>query len=325
MANNITVSLHQAAQKEFDYQNKIKSGQIVPSTSGFKFIDSKLLGGANDTDVIMIAALTGVGKSTLALQIGYNLCTLNKQNRVLYFSFEMQDRKLSAKLIAGKIQKSLKEMYDKDDSQIDAEHFNMFIDVPFDIIDFPMNADMIESVCNKYCDKYPDWRCHFIFDHSMIVKNRSGDNSMETLEAIGNLCNNTKKLNSRVYWVVSQLNDNIQDYKRLEKPSGQIPRLEDIYGSKTLPHACNNIVVLCRPSQMNLPKGGFGPKHYPLKQKNSKQEYIYAVTVKARDGELGIDVLLDNLQYSQLIEPSEKFLQKFYETYDKKEDPNLEL
>ena len=325
MSNSITVSLHQAAHKELDYQNKIKSGEIVPSTSGFKFIDSKLLGGANDTDVIMIAALTGVGKSTLALQIGYNICTLNKQNRVLYFSFEMQDRKLAAKLIAGKIQKSLKEMYDKDGSQVDAEHFDTFKDVPFDIIDFPMNADLIENVCNKYCIKYPDWRCHFIFDHSMIVKNRSGDNSMETLEAIGNLCNNTKKINSRVYWIVSQLNDNIQDYKRLEKPSGQIPRLEDIYGSKTLPHACNNIVVLCRPSQMNLPKGGFGPKGYPLKQKNSNREYIYAVTVKARDGGLGIDVLLDNLQYSQLIEPSEKFLQKFYETYDKKENSNLEL
>mgnify|MGYP001385359155 CR=1 FL=1 len=211
MSNKITVSLHQAAQKEYVYQQKIKNGEIIPSTSGFKFIDSKLLGGANDTDVIMIAALTGVGKSTLALQIGYNLCTLNTKNRVLYFSFEMQDRKLSAKLIAGKIQKSLKDMYTADNPQVDAEHFDMFKDVPFDIIDIPLNITTIENICNKYCEEYPDWRCHFIFDHSMIVKNRTGDNSMETLEAIGNLCNNTKKINSRANWIVFHLNNTIQD------------------------------------------------------------------------------------------------------------------
>ena len=148
---SVIVSLHEAAQKELEYQNKIKSGEIIPSTCGYRFIDSRLLGGANDTDVILISALTGVGKSTLGLSIGYNIATLNKNDRVLYFSFEMADRKLSAKLISTKIKKSLREMYDAGDKHIDPSHFGEFKDIPFDIVDVPMNVDQIEIICNKYC------------------------------------------------------------------------------------------------------------------------------------------------------------------------------
>ena len=317
MSTGTIVSLHQAAQEELDYQSKIRSGEIVPSTCGYRFIDSRLLGGANDTDVILISALTGVGKSTLALKVGYNIATLNKKDRVLYFSFEMARRKLSAKLISTKIKKTLREMYDAGDPSIDPSHFNDFKDIPFDIVDIPLNVDQIEIICNKYCVKYPDQRCHFVFDHSMIVKNRVGDNSMETLEALSIMCNNTKKIGSRVYWIISQLNDKIQDYKRLSTPSGQIPRLEDIYGSKTVPQACNNIVALVRPSEMNLPTKTFGPKNYPLsiKSKGIVWDMIYAVTMKARDGELGIDPLLNDLKYSQLIEFSDTALQEFFLKY----------
>lgn len=310
---SIITSLHGAAQKELAYQSKIKSGEIVPSTSGYRFIDSRLLGGANDTDVILICALTGVGKSTLALEIGYNIATQNVDNRVLYFSFEMPDRKLSAKLISKDIKTSLKEMYDKSIPLVDPEKFQNFKDVPFDIIDIPLNVDQIENVCNKYTAKYPNARCHFMFDHSMIVKNRQGDNSMETLEALSIMCNNTKKNGSRVYWIISQLNDKIQDYKRLSTPSGQIPRLEDIYGSKTVPQACNNIIILVKPSEMNLPTKTFGPKNYPftIKSKDKEIDLVYAVTVKARDGDLGIDPLINNLKFSELRELTPTDLERF--------------
>jgi hypothetical protein len=282
-----------------------------------------LLGGANDTDIILIAALSGVGKSTLMFQIGYNLATMNKNNRVLYFSFEMPGRKLAAKRIAIQIQKSLKEMYDKNTPLTEKKYFDSFENIPFDIIETPIDVNTITIFCNKYCENYPNDRCHFIFDHSMIVKNIKGDNSMETLEALSTVCNDTKKIGSRVYWIVSQLNDKIQDYKRLSVSSGQIPRMEDIYGSKTVPHICNNIIALVRPSEMNLPNPNqFGPNKLPskisysLRKELGKTDIIYAVTIKARDGNLGIDPLLDNLKNSELIELSENSLLTFKNKYN---------
>lgn len=318
------ISLHEAAQQEYNYQSDIKSGNIIPSTTGFNFLDDRLLGGANDTDIILLSALSGVGKSTLMLRIGYNIATLNKNNRVLYFSFEMPGRKLAAKLIAKDIQKSLKEMYSKSDELVDKQHFDSFTDIPFDIVETPIDVNVIASVCNSYCVKYPTDRCHFIFDHSMIVKNIKGDNSMETLEALSIMCNDTKKIGSRVYWIVSQLNDKIQDFRRLNNPAGQIPRMEDIYGSKTVPHVCNNIVAMVKPSEMNLPVyNRFGPNELPFKMglpkfrpDLGKTDVIYAVTIKARDGNLGIDPLLDNLKNSELVEFPADSLVLFKQKYN---------
>lgn len=317
------ISLHDAAQMEYAYQSDIKSGKIIPSTSGYRFIDTRLLGGANDTDIIMISALSGVGKSTLGLRIGYNLATLNKNNRVLYFSFEMPGRKLTAKLIAQDIQQSLKHMYSSDTDLIDRQFFDGFKDIPFDIIETPIDVNVIGAKCNEYCALYPNDRCHFIFDHSMIVKNIKGDNSMETLEALSVMCNETKKIGSRVYWIISQLNDKIQDHARLSKPSGQIPRMEDIYGSKTVAHVCNNIIALVKPSEMNLPNHNkFGPNKLPWVLRYTKRpelgspNIIYAVTMKARDGSLGIDPLLDNLKNSELVELDINALDKFKQAYN---------
>ena len=304
----ILKSLHEAALEGQQYHSDIKTGKIVPSSTGRRYLDDSLLGGTNDSDIILLGGLTGTGKSTEMVEIAYNLATLNKNVRVCFFSFEMPGRKLASKMISKKLQTSLRDMYNKDIPMINEEEYNAFKDIPIDIVEMPFNIYKLESICNQYCLKYPNDRCHFIFDHSMLITNAKGNNSMETLELLSIMCNDTKKIGSRVYFIVSQMNDKIQDYKRLATPGGQLPRMEDVYGSKTVSHACNTMVLLARPAEMHLPSNTYGPNKLPIRGATSyrtklgKMDFIYAVTIKARDGSIGVEPLLCNLKNSELIQ-----------------------
>jgi len=80
--------------KDTSFEDVMKAGNYTQT--GISDIDSKI-GGLYDSDLIILAARTSVGKSALALQIAQNIA---KVKTVLFFSIEMPVKQLVQRLLS---------------------------------------------------------------------------------------------------------------------------------------------------------------------------------------------------------------------------------
>lgn len=318
MSDLIIKSLHQVAQEEYNYISKIRSGEIIPSNTGRRYLNDALLGGTNNSDIILLAGLSSTGKSTEMLQIAYNLATLNKNNRVLFMSLEVPGRKLASKLLSKILQKEVKALYFDPALAHNKSNYDSFLNIPIDIIEVSYTVPVLKAVTDKYCNQYPNDRIHFIFDHTLLVRNSKGDTENETLMALSEFCNDTKNIGSRVYYLVSQLNSSLTDSKRLTTLNGQYPIQADIFGSKHLVHVANNVVIYINPNRLNLPNKFYGIHKLPFGVNLTTPnpiELIYAHSIKTRDGDLRIDPLINNLKHNTLTELDDVKFQTFKDKY----------
>lgn len=86
-----------------EYMNKLdqlheRRGTIVGVPTGFTDLD-RLTGGLQKSDLIVLAARPGIGKSSLALSIAHN-CALKYQNSIAVFSLEMSKDQLAQRLLS---------------------------------------------------------------------------------------------------------------------------------------------------------------------------------------------------------------------------------
>src|SRR5438270_3194721 len=86
-----------------DYMNKLEQlherrGTIVGVPTGFTDLD-RLTGGLQKSDLIVLAARPGIGKSSLALSLAHNTA-VKYQNSIALFSLEMSKEQLAQRLLS---------------------------------------------------------------------------------------------------------------------------------------------------------------------------------------------------------------------------------
>ncbi len=93
-------SLENLTLETFDRLEKLReSGETVSGLkTGFKDLDAKTAG-LQRGDLIIIGARPGMGKTTMAQNIAYNIATINNVG-VLFFSMEMAAREISDRIVS---------------------------------------------------------------------------------------------------------------------------------------------------------------------------------------------------------------------------------
>ena len=88
--------------KVYDRLNELAmSGSDIPGLStGFQDLDKKI-GGLNKTDLILIAARPGMGKTSIALNIALNVAKKNPERTIAFFSLEMSREQLVMRLLSN--------------------------------------------------------------------------------------------------------------------------------------------------------------------------------------------------------------------------------
>lgn len=88
--------------KVYDRLNELAmSGSDIPGLStGFRDLDKKI-GGLNKTDLILIAARPGMGKTSIALNIALNVAKKNPERTIAFFSLEMSREQLVMRLLSN--------------------------------------------------------------------------------------------------------------------------------------------------------------------------------------------------------------------------------
>ncbi len=80
--------------------NKKDGGEGAGMKTGFGKLDSIMIG-LNDTDLIIVAARPGMGKSAFALNIAANVCRGENAKSVCYFSLEMGNEQLVTRMLSS--------------------------------------------------------------------------------------------------------------------------------------------------------------------------------------------------------------------------------
>lgn len=304
------ISLTDAANKVDDRLKTLIGNEktITGYTTGFSFLDKKI-NGLNKGNMIILAGRPGMGKSTLALNIGFKMAQYT-QKPVAYFSLEMDADSLAIKLFAcvgGVDSKHIQSGYltTKERAQL-TEAKDKLVNIPLFIDDKRTNniADIfIKS--KKLKETYKDLGL-VIIDHIGITDKEKDRKFSSDTEELSYKAREVKKMAGELNCPVlclTQLN------RQVEIRDDKTPQMSDLRGSGELEQSADQIILLYR------------EKYYDKKQTSNNDEnkennpdltlaegyqIVELNIAKNRAGEVGRTYLLFNPAFSRFDTPKKE-------------------
>lgn len=219
-------------------------GKITGIKTGFDRFDF-LTWGLQPTDLILIAARPGTGKTSLVLNIIRNTITDNIP--VAFFSLEMSKQQLLYRLISdmAKIngQKFKSGYLERDDWDKITDAASIINDLPLFIDDTGgLHIRQIQRRARKMYKKHKIGL--IVIDYLQLISGDGINENKELTEISKGLKNIAKELNIPVI-ALSQLN------RKLEQRNNKRPILADLRGSGSLEQEADTIVFIYRDEMYN--------------------------------------------------------------------------
>jgi len=317
-------NINTSVDEEQKHVGSVQSGVIKPVRTRYNYINNTMLNGFHTGDIIVLAGMTGGGKTAHGIGVARGIAELNPDCEVLIFSFEYASRKIMSRMMAKDHKQTMKQIYDIE-NKFDLTNYDKLRTLPIWFVETPLNVPTISQAISDFCNKKPDKIVYVVIDHSLLVEGLVGDSERETLKSIGLMINKIKKEVNAIFCVISQLNDGVLNVQRMSKPAMQYPLEADIFGGRQLGQIADQMTVLINPRRLALPTRSYGDLQLPFDWniKGTNFPLIYAHTIKARDGKGLVTPLINQLKYSHLIELSKNDMAKFWKKYDKFKD-NIE-
>ncbi|MBO4622582.1 MAG: replicative DNA helicase [Bacilli bacterium] len=238
--------------------------KVIEMAEGAKLNDSQLLGldtgfvelnratsGFQKGELIILAARPGIGKSALAMNIATYACRNSKAN-VAYFSLEMSNEQLAARILSsfsgigfkrirdGKI--TNKEMLQLTGAQAEVNKLNLYLDVECNT-----NLDDIRAKCTKL--KREDKLDLIVVDYLQLVTDTRGGGSRQ--EEVSRVSRGLKKMardfNCPVL-ALSQLSREVERRNLASSNEDHEPGLSDLRESGSIEQDADVVLFLHRPN-----------------------------------------------------------------------------
>ena len=152
-------------------------------------------------------------------------------------------------------------------------------------------------------------------DHSLLVKAEDNDTEKMTLDKLMHTLVGIKKyLASKgmkvMFFVLSQLNRDIETADRVNNPKLHYPTKNDLYGASSVYYSSDYVLILHRPVLIEGIGNWYGPSRgskYPeglpvMNPKNGDQPMVYLHIIKERFGNNKIIPMLDELKVGKIVE-----------------------
>lgn len=124
-------------------------------------------------------------------------------------------------------------------------------------------------------------------DHSLLVETLDETSVLDLMANIGKLGITLKRKFGAMVNLLGQLNNLIEDTKRILTPALHYPQKSDIYAQGQLYNACDNVFVIHKPELLKIEF--YGRRKLPTK------DLIHLIKLKSRHGKIGSIWLKDNL------------------------------
>ncbi len=294
-----------------EYKEELKNGKSQGLLTPYSNLNSKLKNGLPWNTITTIAALSGVGKTTLLTNICFAAPVLNPNTAVLIFSLEMPGRALIARRLSNMFKMTTKDLenpeYDIDYSMLeDLEKLPIYID------EEGGTADQIYNKVDAFIRKFPDMNVLIGVDHALLA---DGDDENAKMARLTNLFNKSKlKHPNSSYIILSQLNDSVLKDERVNKKGLLLyPQQNDLMYARVLFHISDTVIALNVPGRYIDEELNTTSKRYtkeygglPLfvKKNGVNIPLVYGHIIKGRDTGTSIVAWASQLEHNELKEVS---------------------
>ena len=298
------------------YMDHRRQGLVKSLATRWTKLNQSIMGGLEWGTIVTIGGMSGSGKSSIANELETSLFDENPEENfsVLSFNFEMLAMKQVGRKISSKMQKTVSELYSSTESLTDTD-FDVAKELvqqdisKYDIyyVDVPGTVEQVYNTIMRFHEeqqrkKGDDYGSVIFLDHTLLTKGRNGQQERHLLAELYRMFMYIKKQIKCIVVALSQLNREIERAERLANPMLHYPMKKDIFGSDSVFHGSDNVIISHKPFMLNMQT--YGPNNLPiLNPMNAKQAMIYWHLIKNREGEAGLVLgMLDNLKYNRVDE-----------------------
>lgn len=247
------------AEEAFAELKEIQEGKKKLAKTGQEFIDSHI-GGVLPSDVILIGAPSGVGKTQMMYDIFEKYLDEDvnpdaKDYATLEFSLEMlfisKILRESHSLLKKKKSEILSEVFKGEEREIIAAYYNALKDGRRFLVEDSINSLDFYELCRNFCEVNKDKKKLLIgLDHVLLVQ--KFEKSEDPLERLATYINMLRKEFKNVNFILlSQLNRSyLSDVG--ERSNLMVPTVSTIYGSSHFEFLASFIYVILNPFKMGV-------------------------------------------------------------------------
>ena len=270
--------------------------------------------------IYLLAGLSGHGKSFLdniILNDFMDLKNINKDYKgkplVLYFCYEMtaEDeliRTLSTKMnvsynriLSSEWDSTTKTYEGLTEKELETafSHLHSIGNRPMFYFETAGNLLQLEATVKHYDDLYKKERDIIVaIDHTLLSEKLTEKTELELMANTGKTAVRLKKKHNAMVLMLGQLNNNIEDFKRITNPRGHYPIKSDIYAAGQIYNACDTVMTIHQPALLKI-------SNYGEKKMNTKN-LVHLQILKARHGHVGSIFLENRLNEGTLLEINTK-------------------
>lgn len=267
-------------------------------------VNKALLGAWRFDNVYLLSGASGSGKSYILNMLHQDFCDpiLNKAFKkpflILHFCFEMSASDEILRTVSTLTGKSYAELLSAHKKLEDVEKVIAQLDVLHErqiyYVETSGNLGQIYNTIESFKNKFPNHDLVITLDHTLLTEYTNEKTEIQLLSRTATMLIDIRKKFKAMEIIVSQLNDKIEDPKRLENKGLHFPTKTDIHGSKQIYWACDYVWVAHRPELLNIEK--YGRANYPT------QGLIAMHLLKSRKGVPGIVRLKEQLSQGNIIQ-----------------------
>jgi len=276
--------------------------------------------------IVTVAGLSGSGKSTLVRQLITEMIELNPQQdfEVLSFQFEMLGIDEVARDLSARVGKSVKEIYSAGTqlSLEDFERINKQLDAllsyNINIVDQTGTAAEIKNTILQFVISKNLVKTNkglvVTLDNTLLVKREDHQEEKQMIDDLMFTLVSLKKVLAQagvkvIFFVISQLNRNIETGDRVTNSKLHYPNKNDLFGASSIYNGSDYVIIIHRPCIIDGLGNWYGPPNKKWRDGlpvfnpyDSSQAMIYLHVIKERFGKPSIIAMLDDLKFGKISE-----------------------
>lgn len=300
----------QAAEEAKKVIDEGRTGEQLCLHTRFKKLDNALLGGWRFNNQIILAGMSGGGKSFMLNMLRKDFSdpvlnkNFNKPFRQLHFAFEMsasdeiiRSASSDTKTSYGDLISAYSRLNEFKYQEV-IKQLELYQKLNVDYVEVTGTVQDIDETIDSYQSKYPNDDLIISIDHTLLTDYKNEKDEVALVSSLSSMMLKKRKKINSMNILISQLNADIEETQRIMNPDLHYPKKKDLHGSKAVYRDCDICLILHTPEKLGITS--YGKAEYDTRDK------VFNHILKDRmGGASGVIEMLQDYANGNLIELDE--------------------